>query len=77
MKNLLIFAVIVLVAQVGYTQVAGVASALEPKASLAVADVDNQNFDFGKINFKECHLVYNDWYQRDELVKEIHEFRLK
>ncbi len=49
MKNLLIFAVIVLVAQVGYTQVAGVASALEPKASLAVADVDNQNFDFGKI----------------------------
>ncbi len=34
-------------------------------------DYDFGTFDIGKIEF-----VYNDWYQRKELVKKIHEFKL-
>jgi 2'-5' RNA ligase len=34
-----------------------------------------RNFDFGKFKVKKYHLVYNDWYQRKEFVKELHEFQ--
>ncbi|MFV5693748.1 2'-5' RNA ligase family protein [Flavobacterium sp. LT1R49] len=34
-----------------------------------------RNFDFGKFKVGKYHLVYNDWYQRKEFVKELHEFK--
>jgi 2'-5' RNA ligase len=34
-----------------------------------------RNFDFGKFKIEKYHLVYNDWYQRKEFVKELHEFQ--
>ena len=34
-----------------------------------------RNFDFGKFKVEKYHLVYNDWYQRKEFVKELHEFQ--
>ncbi|MFV5684338.1 2'-5' RNA ligase family protein [Flavobacterium sp. GB2R13] len=34
-----------------------------------------RNFDFGKFKVKKYHLVYNDWYQRKQFVKELHEFQ--
>jgi 2'-5' RNA ligase len=34
-----------------------------------------RNFDFGKFKVEKYHLVYNDWYQREQFVKELHEFQ--
>jgi 2'-5' RNA ligase len=34
-----------------------------------------RNFDFGKFKVEKYHLVYNDWYQRKQFVKELHEFK--
>jgi 2'-5' RNA ligase len=34
-----------------------------------------RNFDFGKFKVEKYHLVYNDWYQRKQFVKELHEFQ--
>ncbi|MFV5699157.1 2'-5' RNA ligase family protein [Flavobacterium sp. ZT3R17] len=34
-----------------------------------------RNFDFGKFKVEKYHLVYNDWYQRKQYVKELHEFQ--
>ncbi|MFT3740028.1 MAG: mutarotase [Breznakibacter sp.] len=35
-----------------------------------------RNFDFGTLSIDSIELVYNDWYQRNELVKELHRFKL-
>ena len=35
-----------------------------------------RNYDFGKFTVDEAELVYNDWYQRAERVKQLHRFRL-
>ncbi|MDI6048037.1 2'-5' RNA ligase family protein [Flavobacterium yafengii] len=63
--------------QTAHTTVARFRKEIKNKEKLLEILEKYRDFDFGKFNFKECHLVYNDWYQRDELVKEIHEFRLK
>lgn len=34
-----------------------------------------RNFDFGIFKVEKYNLVYNDWYQREKFVKELHEFR--
>lgn len=34
-----------------------------------------RNFDFGKFKIEKYHLVYNDWYQREQFVKALHEFK--
>jgi 2'-5' RNA ligase len=34
-----------------------------------------RNFDFGKFKVEKYHLVYNDWCQRKQFVKELHEFQ--
>lgn len=34
-----------------------------------------RNFDFGTFKVEKYNLVYNDWYQREKFVKELHEFR--
>ena len=34
-----------------------------------------RNFNFGNFKVEKYNLVYNDWYQREKLVKELHEFR--
>ena len=34
-----------------------------------------RNFDFGKFKVEKYYLVYNDWYQRKQFVKELHEFQ--
>ena len=37
--------------------------------------LDNSiNYDFGNFNVNKFELVYNDWYQREQYVKKIHEF---
>ena len=33
-----------------------------------------RDFSFGKFKVEQLYLVYNDWYQRDKFVKELHEF---
>jgi 2'-5' RNA ligase len=33
-----------------------------------------RDFSFGKFKVEQLYLVYNDWYQRDKSVKELHEF---
>lgn len=35
-----------------------------------------RNFDFGTFEVKKVELVYNDWYQREQFVKKLHEFQL-
>ena len=35
-----------------------------------------QNFDFGTFKVNCFELVYNDWYQRERLVKKLHEFKI-
>lgn len=49
MKKLFTFAALILLTQVGYAQLAATTPAVEPNPDLAVAVIDNQNFDFGKI----------------------------
>ncbi|MFV5696326.1 2'-5' RNA ligase family protein [Flavobacterium sp. LB3P122] len=34
-----------------------------------------RNFDFGNFKVDKYNLVYNDWYQRKQFVKELHEFQ--
>ena len=34
------------------------------------------DFDFGTFEIKKIELVYNDWYQRKELVKKLYEFKI-
>jgi len=34
----------------------------------------NINYDFGTFNVNKFELVYNDWYQREQYVKNIYEF---
>ncbi|WP_304196888.1 mutarotase [Flavobacterium alvei] len=34
-----------------------------------------RNFHFGKFKIQRYYLVYNDWYQREKWVKELHEFQ--
>ncbi|MGY8910598.1 MAG: 2'-5' RNA ligase family protein [Flavobacteriales bacterium] len=34
------------------------------------------DFDFGTFEIKKIELVYNDWYQRNELVKKLYEFEI-
>ncbi|GAA4239414.1 hypothetical protein GCM10022291_33620 [Postechiella marina] len=35
------------------------------------------DFDFGTFEIKKIELVYNDWYQKKELVKKLHEFKIQ
>jgi 2'-5' RNA ligase len=35
------------------------------------------DFDFGTFEIKKIELVYNDWYQRKELVKKLYEFKIQ
>lgn len=35
---------------------------------------NNINYDFGTFKVNKFELVYNDWYQREQYVKKIHEF---
>jgi 2'-5' RNA ligase len=34
-----------------------------------------RDFNFGKFKVENYYLVYNDWYQREKSVKELHEFQ--
>lgn len=36
-----------------------------------------REFDFGTFSTNTMELVYNDWYQRKEFVKELHKFEIK
>lgn len=36
-----------------------------------------RDFDFGTFNVNKIELVYNDWYQRLQLVQQLHELKLK
>lgn len=36
-----------------------------------------RNFDFGTFDVIKIELVYNDWYQRQQFVQQLHEFELK
>lgn len=35
-----------------------------------------KDFDFGTFEIKKIELVYNDWYQKKELVKKLYEFEI-
>lgn len=47
MKKLIVFAALILFARAGFSQAAATSTA--PKADAAIAAVDTENFDFGKI----------------------------
>ncbi len=49
MKKLVVFVVLALFAKAGFSQVTAAAAPVAPKADMAVAAVDTENFDFGKI----------------------------
>ena len=34
------------------------------------------DYDFGTFKIEKIELVYNDWYQRNQLVKKLHEFKI-
>ncbi|RDC55493.1 mutarotase [Pedobacter chinensis] len=36
-----------------------------------------RDFDFGTFEVNKIELVYNDWYQREQFVKKLHEFSFK
>jgi len=36
-----------------------------------------RDYDFGTLSTDTIELVYNDWYQRKEFVKELHKFKIK
>ncbi|TDD95078.1 2'-5' RNA ligase family protein [Flavobacterium cellulosilyticum] len=36
-----------------------------------------RDFDFGKFTVEKFDLVYNDWYQREKFVQQLHQFKLK
>jgi len=36
-----------------------------------------RDFDFGTFKVEKMELVYNDWYQRAQFVKKLHEFEIK
>ena len=35
-----------------------------------------RNYNFGSFEVKRLELVYNDWYQKEKLVKKLHEFSI-
>lgn len=37
---------------------------------------DYVDYDFGTFQIDKIELVYNDWYQRNRLVKKLHEFKI-
>jgi 2'-5' RNA ligase len=47
------------------------------KESLLITLEEFRNFDFGKFRVEKIELVYNDWYQRNHLVQQLHSFELK
>ena len=49
MKKLVFLAVLALIANAGYAQMAAAAAAVAPKPDMAIATFETQNFDFGKI----------------------------
>lgn len=49
MKKLVLFAALALIANVGYSQVSAAVTPAAPKADMAVAVFESQNFDFGKV----------------------------
>lgn len=49
---------------------------LTRKMDLLKAIEDYREFDFGTLSVNTVELVYNDWYQRKEFVKQLHQFEL-
>lgn len=49
---------------------------LTSKMDLLKAIEDYREFDFGTLSVNTVELVYNDWYQRKEFVKQLHQFEL-
>ncbi|WP_298534365.1 mutarotase [uncultured Algibacter sp.] len=49
---------------------------LEKRADLLKALEDYRYYDFGSFKVKSLELVYNDWYQKKEHVKNLFEFHL-
>ena len=47
------------------------------KESLLITLEEFRNFDFGKFRVEKIELVYNDWYQRNHLVQQLHSFELQ
>ena len=46
-----------------------------PKQLIEVAE-KFRDFDFGELKVKNLELVYNDWYQREEIVQKLAEFKI-
>ncbi|MFV8373147.1 2'-5' RNA ligase family protein [Flavobacterium sp. LB2P74] len=61
--------------QTAHTTVARFRKEIKNKEKLLEILEKYRDFDFGKITVKECLLVYNDWYQRKQFVRELHEFQ--
>jgi len=36
-----------------------------------------RDFNFGKFTVEKYNLVFNDWYQREQFVQELHQFKVK
>jgi len=50
---------------------------LENKNALLELIEKYRDFDFGTFEVNKIELVYNDWYQREQFVKKLHEFSFK
>lgn len=65
------------VIQTAHSTVARFRNPIQDKEKLISVLEKYRDFDFGKFKVEKYYLVYNDWYQREKWVKELHVFQLK
>ncbi len=61
--------------QTAHSTLARFRKPIENKEKLLATLEKYRNFDFGNFKVESCYLVYNDWYQRKQWVKVLHEFK--
>ncbi|TRX16491.1 2'-5' RNA ligase family protein [Flavobacterium franklandianum] len=60
--------------QTAHSTIARFRKPISNKEKLLAIVEKYRNFNFGKFKVDSCYLVYNDWYQREKWVKELHRF---
>ncbi|WP_111306851.1 2'-5' RNA ligase family protein [Confluentibacter sediminis] len=62
--------------QTAHTTVIRFQEKLKNKSDFLNAIEAYKNYEFGSFEVNELELVYNDWYQKEKLVKKLHEFNI-
>lgn len=63
--------------QTAHSTLARFRKPIDNKEKLLALLEEYRNFDFGAYKVEHYYLVYNDWYQREKWVKELHKFQSK